>query len=273
MLPEPQRVRLDGLDLAYRTVGEEGAPTVVLLHGWASSLRMWDTTQASLAPRFRTIALDLPGHGASSKPEWTWYSIPRYAEVVARFADHFALDGIAAIGHSMGGTIALELASGGGIDLRRVIVVNPVVTGRVYSHNILIKDTWVDSAVRVSRRLWPAASRLLRRPPNGLRRAMPDYVVRNREDLAMTTADSALGSMRAVLTWDLRERLPAVRTRTLVIVGEADRVVAPSEGEVAARSIPRARLVRLPAGHHPYDEVPQAFFAAIESFLREETAS
>jgi pimeloyl-ACP methyl ester carboxylesterase len=83
----------------------------------------------------------------------------------------------------------------------------------------------------------------------------------------MTTADSVLGSMSAVLTWDLRQHLARIRTRTLVIVGTGDRVVSPQEGELAAREIPGARLLQLPSAHHPNDEVPHSFYPAVATFL------
>ena len=230
MPDELQRLDLNGIAIVYRTVGEEHAPTVVLLHGWASSRRMWELAQQRLSPLFRTITMDLPGHGQSGKPDWTWYSIPRYADLVLRLMEALELRRPAAVGHSMGGTIALELASRHPEAFECVIAVNPVVTGRVYSRSIIFADEWVEPAVRVSRRVWPAASRLLARPPDAVRRRAPNHIRRNSEDLGMTTADSALGSMRAVLTWDLTGQLGEVRARTLVIVGSQDRIVAPGEG-------------------------------------------
>jgi 3-oxoadipate enol-lactonase len=267
MQDDLHRLDLDGIEITYRTVGDDFAPAVVLLHGWASSRRMWESAQQRLVGSFRCLALDLPGHGASSKPAWDWYTIPRFADVVGAFIRTLRLDRPALIGHSMGGTIALELAARGNLELAGLVAVNPVVTGRVYSRTIPMRDGWVDSAVRVSRRVWPTASRLLTRPPEAVRRRVADHVLRNTEDIGTATADSVVGSMRAVLTWDLRQRLPAIRTRTLVIVGDSDRVVSPEEGEIAAREIPGARLVRLNAAHHPNDEVPQAFYPEIETFL------
>jgi pimeloyl-ACP methyl ester carboxylesterase len=261
------RLALDGIEIAYRTVGDEHAPAVVLLHGWASSSRMWDSAQRYLAEGFRTFALDLPGHGESGKPPWTWYTIPRFADIVEALIQALNLVRPQLIGHSMGGTIALELASRLIPEVEALVVVNPVVTGRVYSRSIPFRERWMGSAVRVSRRVWPTASRLLTRPPQALRRHAPDHIVRNTEDFGKTTADSMLGSMQAVLTWDLTARLPAIRARSLVIVGSADRVVSPAEGESAARGIPGAQLVRLPAAHHPNDEVPQSFYPVIERFL------
>src|SRR3989304_5135949 len=233
------RLELDGIEIAYRTVGDDHAPAVVLLHGWGSSQRMWASAQQHLAGTYRCVALDLPGHGASGKPPWTWYTIPRFADVVAGFLQRLSLDRPALIGHSMGGTIALELASRPAPDLASLVAVNPVVTGRVYSRSIAFRQGWMEPAVRVSRRVWPTASRLLTRPPQAVRR--------NSEAFGMATAASVRGSMNAVLTWDLRPRLPQIRTRTLVIVGTADRVVSPEEGELAAQEIPGAPLLRLGA--------------------------
>jgi pimeloyl-ACP methyl ester carboxylesterase len=261
------RLELDGIEIAYRTVGDDHAPAVVLLHGWASSQRMWDSAQRHLGDRYRCVALDLPGHGSSGKPGWTWYTIPHFADVVAAFLRAIGLDRPALIGHSMGGTIALELASRPTPDLASLVAVNPVVTGRVYSRSIALRQGWIEPAVRFSRRVWPAASRLLTRPPEAFRRRAADYVLRNSEDFGMTSADSALGSMNAVLTWDLRLRLPLIRTRTLVVVGTSDRIVSPAEGELAAREVPGATLLRMATGHHPNDESPQSFYPEIESFL------
>jgi 3-oxoadipate enol-lactonase len=261
------RLELDGIEIAYRTVGDDHFPAVVFLHGWASSQRMWLDAPDRLGRSYRCITIDLPGHGASGKPLWTWYTIPHFADVVAAFLESLDLGRTSLVGLSMGGTIALELASRGSPALESVIAVNPVVTGQVYSRSIPVRPGWVGGAVRVSRRVWPAASRFLTRPPEAVRRRTPDHVLRNTEDFGMATADSVLGSMSAVLSWDLRQHLGRIRTRTLVIVGTADRVVSPQEGELAARGIPGARLLQLPAAHHPNDEVPLSFYPAIESFL------
>lgn len=262
-----ERIAVQGMEIAYQAVGPADRPAVVLLHGWASSRRMWDGAQRALGSRYRTFAVDLPGHGESSKPSWSWYSIPSYVEVVLGFLEALGLTRAAVVGHSMGGTIALELAANAPDSLDRVVVVNPVVTGRIYARNLPLRESWVEPAVRVSRRVWPTASRLLTRPPEALRRYAPGHVLRNSEDLGTTTADSALGSMRAVLTWDVSRRLPQIRVKALVVVGVEDRVVAPGEGEEAARAIPGARLVRLEAAHAPNDEIPEVFYPMLESFL------
>jgi pimeloyl-ACP methyl ester carboxylesterase len=73
--------------------------------------------------------------------------------------------------------------------------------------------------------------------------------------------------MRAVLRHDLRPRLGRIQVPTLVIVGSKDTTVSPEEGWLAARLVPAAKLVDMPAGHHPFDEVPDAYACSLRAFL------
>ena len=84
-------------------------PTLVLLHGWALNLRVWDGLTAALRDRFRIVAIDLPGHGRS---EW----LPERASLDDQSADiHDTVSAIAdrysLLGWSLGGQIALRLAA------------------------------------------------------------------------------------------------------------------------------------------------------------------
>jgi pimeloyl-ACP methyl ester carboxylesterase len=271
MSGQPGFVDVEDLRLAYLREGPPGAPAVILLHGWASSSRMWHSTQAALAGAFDTVAIDLPGHGTSAKPPWEWYTIDRFTLAVQQVCQALGLSRASFVGHSMGGTIALELAAAGRMGVGRLVLVNPVVSGQVNQFaRGPIREGWIRPVVRVSRRLWPVASRLLTRPPAAVRSRLPGHVIRNQEDLAQTTADSAIGSIQAVLNWDVRGRLADIHVPTLVIVGDADRTVSPREGLMASEHIEGSRLWRFAGGHNPSDEDPGAFEATLASFLAPE---
>ena len=62
------RVQVDGIGLFYREAGPKGAPNIVLLHGFASSSREFDTRMPLLATRYHLIAPDFPGFGQSDAP-------------------------------------------------------------------------------------------------------------------------------------------------------------------------------------------------------------
>ncbi|WP_282363117.1 alpha/beta fold hydrolase [Pseudomonas sp. PS01297] len=65
---------VDGVKIFYREAGPKGAPTLVLLHGYPSSSRMWDSLIPLLADRYHIIAPDYPGFGRSDAPSATTYA-------------------------------------------------------------------------------------------------------------------------------------------------------------------------------------------------------
>ncbi len=266
MSADPGVLRLQGVDVAYRSSGPPTGSPVVLIHGWASSNRMWDSLIDGLADSYHCVALDLPGHGDSHKPPMDWYTIDHFAAIVADLCRALDLRQIALIGHSMGGTIALALAAHGGADLREVTAINPVITGRFTSGGVLGSPA-ARPLASVTRRAWPMATRLMRRAPAPVGWAWAHTWRRMSEDMGRTSADAAVGSIRAVRDYDLTSELERIRIPVLIVIGEKDRTVPASEGRLAAEKIPTAHVLSLPVGHHPHDEAPQEFLRALRSFL------
>jgi pimeloyl-ACP methyl ester carboxylesterase len=94
------------LRLAYRDWGGEGQP-VVLLHGLASSYRIWDLMAPLLARRHRVVALDQRAHGRSERPDGD-FSFPAYVEDLRAFLDALGFERAVVVGHSWGGNVALQ---------------------------------------------------------------------------------------------------------------------------------------------------------------------
>jgi pimeloyl-ACP methyl ester carboxylesterase len=212
------------------------------------------------------VALDLPGHGESSKPPVEWYSLRRFGEVVEEVARLLNLRRPVLVGHSMGGTIALDIAAGGALPLRGVIGVNPVVSGRI-GFGPSLPETVTRPVAAVTRKVWPVAARLLRGAPDRMGRSAPDTWRRMREDVGRTSGDAAVGSIRAVLHADLSRQIPGITCPAMLVVGRHDRVVPASEGRLAARLVSGATLLELDCGHHPHDERRGEFLAETRRFL------
>lgn len=68
------KVQVDGVGIFYREAGPKSAPTIVLLHGYPSSSRMFDSLIPLLAARYHLIAPDYPGFGQSDAPPPSHYS-------------------------------------------------------------------------------------------------------------------------------------------------------------------------------------------------------
>lgn len=78
-----------------------GREAIVLVHGWSGATSVWRFQVPELAKRARVIALDLPGHGASDKPE-TAYSMDFFAGAVEAVMLDAGVDRAVLVGHSMG---------------------------------------------------------------------------------------------------------------------------------------------------------------------------
>jgi pimeloyl-ACP methyl ester carboxylesterase len=102
-------------------------PPLILLHGLGGSLFTWRHIVAALARGHRVIALDLKGFGHSDKPFDDHYSAVDQAALVSAFIRKRGLRGVALVGHSFGGVVALRTArdfsSESGV-IRRLVVMD-----------------------------------------------------------------------------------------------------------------------------------------------------
>lgn len=97
-----------GVRLHYLDWGGSGRP-IVLLHGLASSCRIWDFTAPILAERFRVVALDQRGHGLSDQPGS--YTFTEVTGDLAGVIEALILERPVIVGHSWGAGVALRFAA------------------------------------------------------------------------------------------------------------------------------------------------------------------
>ena len=107
--PEPETVTAGGLSLNYLRMGIEGGTPLVLIHGFGGDLNNWLFNQPALAENHDVLALDLPGHGRSSK-EVGAADMAMLTDVFGDFLDAVGVERTHLVGHSMGGVLALLFA-------------------------------------------------------------------------------------------------------------------------------------------------------------------
>ncbi len=90
----------DGNRIHYESVGS-GREALVLIHGWSGDASVWRFQVPELAKRARVIAIDLPGHGASDKPQ-TAYTMEFFARAIDAVMRDAGVDRAVLAGHSMG---------------------------------------------------------------------------------------------------------------------------------------------------------------------------
>lgn len=92
--------RADGMQIAYKVAGR-GEPAIVFVHGWTCDMTSFRFQFKEFARTHRVIALDLPGHGASDKPEIA-YSMDLFARSIEAVLKDAGVSRAVLVGHSMG---------------------------------------------------------------------------------------------------------------------------------------------------------------------------
>ncbi len=98
-------VKYDGARVHYESYGK-GTDATVFIHGWTCDLTFWQG-QSPVYQKQRSLLVDLPGHGLSEKPEVA-YTEERFARAIEAAMRDAGVERAILVGHSMGGTVALE---------------------------------------------------------------------------------------------------------------------------------------------------------------------
>lgn len=103
---ESQYAKLDGARIHYKSYGK-GSQALVLVHGWTCNMSHWRDQISDLSKRNRVIALDLPGHGESDKPQIA-YTMDLFANAIDAVMRDAKVERAVIAGHSMGTPVARQ---------------------------------------------------------------------------------------------------------------------------------------------------------------------
>jgi len=253
--------------VAYQERGA-GVP-LVLLHANPGDHRDFDAVIPALAERFRVIAVDWPGYGASMpSADVEAVSIPWLVGVLREFLDALALPSAILIGNSVGGTVAARLAIESPERVRALVLVAP---GGFTPHSWLTRGFCALQGSRWS--LSPSLfARLYLRHRTPTVKAILARAATHHAAPACRALNRALWRRFALAESDLRESARTLAVPTLLLFGTRDPAIpAARDGAVAARTVPGATFVALPCGHAPFAEMPEQFLAAVGAFLADTT--
>lgn len=250
----------------FEVVGRADAPPLLLVMGMGFSSRAWHTLPALLRDDFRVVVFDNCGTGRSSAPR-ALRRTRHMAEDAIAVLDALGLARVFVFGISMGGMVAQELA------LQHPERVRALALGATFAGHLRSAKPPVGVALELLRaalrgeRVAPEqlARLLVSRAYFGADRAGFERWMRTVEPVR---AAVALRQLLAVVLHETRRRLPALRVPTLVITGDADRLVPPANSHELARLIPGARLVLLPGAGHVFPvERPAETVAELRRFF------
>ncbi|MEC3975366.1 alpha/beta fold hydrolase [Amycolatopsis sp. H20-H5] len=266
-------VGVGGVRIGLRVEGAENSRPIVFVHGWAQSSQVWAAQFAdpALTERFRLVAMDLRGHGASDVPAEGYDDPVAWADDLAAVLDFAGPDAIV-VGWSYGGLVITDLLrSHGSARLGGIVLVGAITEigrhhpgGRVGSAMraampAVLSD---DPQVAIPALIEFSAAMATGPVPGALAQALLG---------ASLTVPPAVRSALFRRDFGSAEVLEAIDIPTLVLHGAEDRVVEPSAGEYAAGKIPGAVLRWFPAvGHLPFVEAAREFNAALRQFAEDQ---
>jgi pimeloyl-ACP methyl ester carboxylesterase len=251
--------------VAYSEVGS--GPTVLLLHATLHDRRDFDPIVEPLARRYRTIAVDWPGHGDSDPVEPNVEpSAPLFADVLEDVVDGLGLSRAVLIGNSVGGFAAARLAIHRPECVAGLLLVN---TGGFVPLNALSRTFCrVLGTPAVFRRAAPLFVL-------GYMKAKTDsdrQIIERATAVAKTAEGVRIGSglWRSFATpaHDLRSRAAELSMPTLIVWGKNDIAIPLRAGRATHEAIRGSRLEILDTGHVVFSSDPDGFLAIAEPFLQ-----
>ena len=247
---------VQNLQIEYTDRGT--GPVLLFLHGWAAPLAAYEPIFKVLERKYRVIAPQLPGSGASQEPDRPW-KLEDYGAFVLEFCRTLELTPEVLMGHSHGGRTSLWLLGNGKLNPRKCVLMD--------SAGILAKKT---AKQKLSLRFfkcckWLGTNRLTAPFFGDLYRELRD----KRSSADYRAASPIMkGTLSNVIACDLRPLMPSVQTDTLLLWGDRDTATPLSDGQEMERLLPRAGLAVVKnAGHFPYVDNPAQFFAILGIYL------
>lgn len=286
--PQIETYRVGDLTLRARSFGPAGAPVLLFLHGYLTAARTWDAVCTRLEPRFRSIAIDLPGCGESPVPRRSAaWSLDVFTSICDQLLAVLGLDRVDLVGSQMGGSIAAWYAAHRPERVRRLAVMASGILGETAANLRLYRalaSPWTGWLVK---RILPQKQFLQRwsyahgpdRGPNLVNFKYYFDQFRRTADAQTRIALGVRGSFGTSFS-DAEPVLRGLAIPTLLIFGDADRIVPPSTGDRFHELLPMSELIKIPGcGDFPQEECPERvadelarFFARVEAVGVESSA-
>ncbi|MBZ0113802.1 MAG: alpha/beta fold hydrolase [Thermoanaerobaculia bacterium] len=240
-----QKVRI-----AYREWGatSDRSPVVVLLHGSPGSSTDFRALAPQLPPRFRVLAPDFPGFGASTR-RVADYSIRSHAAMTREWLDALGVGPVHLLGFSMGGGVALEMLDQDPGRVRSLTLLSSIGV----QEQELLGDYSMNHAVHGLQLagLWL------------LREATPNFGAFDHSMLNVEYARNFFDSDQR----PLRRILENVEVPTLIVHGTRDPLVPVTAAEEHHRLVPQSELVRFDASHFMVFRAPADLVDVLSRFL------
>lgn len=258
------KIDVNTIELDYEDHGKGNV--LLLLHGLGSTKKDWDAQVPFFSKTHRVIAVDLRGHGDSTKPQDA-YSVELMTEDIKQLLDQLNIKKATIVGFSMGGAVAFEMAAKHPDYLENLVIVNSGPDfndmGKIGEDLLKSRTEYLESkgleklAKEISFNMFPEDHQIDLRNEFEERCKINDY-------------NAYYKSFVTLMAWGLGDQIKNITTRTLVIASDMDYTPI-SFKEAYVDKLQNAQLVVIKNSRHGVViDQPEAFNNALYKFLKHE---
>ena len=239
---ETMKIEANGIHINCELSGKKQAPVVVLSHSLACSMVMWCPQLELLESHFQVLRFDTRGHGGSDAPAGP-YSLDQLVGDAIGILNELDFDRVYWVGLSMGGMIGQGLMLSHPDRIERLVLAD---TAAIIPDEA--QSAWQERIDAVHNGGMPVVAE------STLERWFtPDYLAKNppgidqiRQQILNTPVAGYIGCSEAIRRLNYLDRLSAIRTPTLIMVGADDPGTPVSASEAMHAQIKCAKLVVIP---------------------------
>lgn len=263
------KIRIDDISISYMirpSKTDKAEKTVIFLHGFPFNKNMWRAQMLQLDEQFIGIAIDIRGHGHSTRGHG-FFSVDVFAKDLIQFITHLNLNNVVLCGVSMGGYIALRTYELIGSTLQGLILSDT----HSFADNNMAKQKRFDSIqalLKYGKRPFSLgfietvfSKKTLTENPEAIE-TIKSAIRRN--DLQNICATQLALAART----DTTAMLNTITVPTLVIKGKEDKLITDLQTKTLLDNIAHVKFIEFTeSGHLPNLEEPEKFSGEVNSFL------
>ncbi len=262
-------VDMAGFRLHVRDTGPKTAPTIILLHGFGSSLQTWNGWAGQLERTYRVVRLDLPGAGLSDPDPTGDYTDARTHDLILKLMDKLGIKEAIFVGNSLGGRIAWTFAAKHPDRVSKLVLISPdgfASPGFAYGQKAEVPALLSIMSYVLPKALYQPNVEAAYADPKQLTEAVFDRYY----DLTLApgSRSALLARMQQTVLVDPRPILPKITQPVLLLWGEKDALIPVANAQDYLKALPNASLVTFESlGHVPHEEGAGASVVPLLAFL------